>query len=614
MVLVLTTTTTTTASPTASPTVIRPIMGWSALYGAPFNRVNETIVTQAALGLNRSGLLGAGYTFVNLDDWYAQRSGGASGKITADPATFPSGMAATAAAVHAAGCKFGVYSAASMRTCGNRSASLFNEVNDAATFVHDWQIDYLKYDSCLYSAGMTTRGRYLAMARALQTQGAAAGRRIVYSVEGWSPEQADPSWAPAMADSWRTGMDIWPHWDNNPNCVLNNLYATNAAARWHVPGGGVNDPDMLQPPNTLVTVLKPGLAPEEAYSQFKLWVLMKAPLILGVNWAQLADLPRLEPTYFALLTNPELLAVNQDLSPQATLVRQFPSAAQQQGRGFSGPSVPVSLQDCGSAARADQRWAPGPSRGSIALANTSLCLEPASLTAAASNVSLVPCAAVASRAGASGSNGSVEWALLQDNQIHVGTNNQGRCLTAPATIPVPATEPSLASVAACIYTGPLPPPLAVPSFATQAFVWDSDSGQIVAGASGACLTAGLPNRVPGARGWVTNNGTLEHEVWMGDLTPSAAGAPRRVVALFNKGAAAETLAAPAVLLRSGGMPANTPIAVRDVVHRQDRPAIPPSSSPAAGADLSATVPAHGVAVFVLTFGGAAGATSAGETG
>jgi len=36
-------------------------------------------------------------------------------------------------------------------------------------------------------------------------------------------------------------------------------------------GGGFNDGDMLQPPNTLLTVLKPGLAPEESMSQFKLW-------------------------------------------------------------------------------------------------------------------------------------------------------------------------------------------------------------------------------------------------------------------------------------------------------------------------------------------------------
>ena len=38
-----------------------PAMGWSALYGAPFGAVNETIVAVAAEGLKSSGLLAAGY-------------------------------------------------------------------------------------------------------------------------------------------------------------------------------------------------------------------------------------------------------------------------------------------------------------------------------------------------------------------------------------------------------------------------------------------------------------------------------------------------------------------------------------------------------------------------
>ena len=50
-----------------------PPMGWSALYGAPFNQVNEQIVQQAAAGLNSSGLLAAGYQYVNLDDWCVRR-------------------------------------------------------------------------------------------------------------------------------------------------------------------------------------------------------------------------------------------------------------------------------------------------------------------------------------------------------------------------------------------------------------------------------------------------------------------------------------------------------------------------------------------------------------
>ena len=68
----------------------------------------------------------------------------------------------------------------------------------------------------------------------------------------------------------------------------------------------------------------------------------------------------------------------------------------------------------------------------------------------------------------------------------------------------------------------LPPPLNDAS-GPQLFVWDSQVGQIVGASSGQCVTIGRPNLPPtpsnGHRApWVTNNGTLEHEVWAGPLS------------------------------------------------------------------------------------------------
>ena len=62
------------------------------------------------------------------------------------------------------------------------------------------------------------------MGRALN----ATGRKIFYSVEGWSPDQGD--WGPELANMWRTGSDIWPFWDT---CILHNLYQTNIAAPYN---------------------------------------------------------------------------------------------------------------------------------------------------------------------------------------------------------------------------------------------------------------------------------------------------------------------------------------------------------------------------------------------
>ena len=156
-----------------------PPMGWSALYGAPFNQVNETNVQTAALGLASGGFRDVGYKYVNLDDWYATRDP-TTGQIMGNE-HFPSGMRATADVVHSHGLLFGVYSAASQRTCGNYSASLFLEHQDATTLANNWTIDMLKYDACIYNNGVASRTRYLAMSRALN----ATGRKIFYSVEGW---------------------------------------------------------------------------------------------------------------------------------------------------------------------------------------------------------------------------------------------------------------------------------------------------------------------------------------------------------------------------------------------------------------------------------------------
>ena len=255
----------------------RPPLGWSALYGAPFSTVNETIVRDAAQGLVAGGFSAAGYSYVVLDDWFATRD--ASGRMIAIPSAWPSGMASTSAFVHSLGLKFGVYSAASQRTCGNFSASQFLEELDADTFANDWQIDWLKvrcrsraaapaaprtppdpifsfplapqhaqYDSCYYNNGVSSRARYAAMRDALNK----TGRKIFYSMEG-------QAYFPDVGNMVRTGGDIWPKWDA---CVLRNLYANNAQASLFTPGKGFfNDVSLLPPSCPLLPPNPPPACP-----------------------------------------------------------------------------------------------------------------------------------------------------------------------------------------------------------------------------------------------------------------------------------------------------------------------------------------------------------------
>jgi alpha-galactosidase len=88
--------------------------------------------------------------------------------------------------------------------------------------------------------------------------------------------------------------------------------------RWaHLAGPGHwNDPDMLvvgwvgwgQPHPTRLT-------PDEQYTHVSIWCLLSAPLLLG------CDLQKLDPFTFGLLSNDEVLALDQDaLGKQATCV------------------------------------------------------------------------------------------------------------------------------------------------------------------------------------------------------------------------------------------------------------------------------------------------------
>lgn len=125
-------------------------------------------------------------------------------------------------------------------------------------------------------------------------------------------------------------------------------------------------------------------------------------------------------------------------------------------------------------------------------------------------------------------------------------------------------------------------------------MWGTTTGQVVSAGNSLCLTAGLPNIGYTQGAWITNNGTLEHEVWMGDLTPLE-GAPRRVVALFNKGGSAEVVSAPSSLFARGIDAFDiATVGVRDVVNRKD-------VSLSADKAIEATVPRHGVALYVVTF-------------
>ena len=123
---------------------------WYDLTGA-FNleKLKETVDAFVDLDLKSYG-----YNYWNLDDLW---SGGRypNGTIYADRSKLPSGtLRPLADYVHSKGLLFGAYTDRGVRQCGPGPGSEGHEAIDAQTFA-DWQIDYLKEDSCRFVVMMT---------------------------------------------------------------------------------------------------------------------------------------------------------------------------------------------------------------------------------------------------------------------------------------------------------------------------------------------------------------------------------------------------------------------------------------------------------------------------
>lgn len=272
---------------------LTPQMGWNSWNH--FNcDINATVIKGAADAIIANGLDKLGYNYVNIDDCWALLERGSDGTIVPDPAKFPDGIVGLAEEIHAMGLKLGIYSDAGTKTCGGQPGSLGYEYVDAASFA-SWGIDYLKYDNC-FNEDIPAPVRYPPMHDALNK----TGRPILYSLCEWGRDNVT-DWAGPISNSWRTTGDIKDAWlSMKANYLKNAKHADKAGpGRW-------NDPDMLEVGNS-------GMSNVEYQTHFALWAIAKSPLILG------NDLTKLDNETYAIIANPEVIAINQDsLGVQAT--------------------------------------------------------------------------------------------------------------------------------------------------------------------------------------------------------------------------------------------------------------------------------------------------------
>ena len=278
-----------------------PQMGWSS-WNKFQTEINEKLIKDIADKMVELGLVDAGYVYLNLDDgWHGERD--AQGFVHEDMEKFPSGMKALADYLHAKGLKLGIYSDAGTNTCACYTGSLGHEYQDAIVYAN-WGVDYLKYDWC-YTNNINPKGAYTLMRNALR----AAGRPIFFSMCEWGSNKPW-EWAADVGHSWRTTGDIGvvflpvpPKYDENgrrmwaPLSVMG-IADINEPLRQYAGPGHWNDPDMLEVGN--------GMTVAEDRTHFTLWCMMAAPLILG------NDITNMTPETLAIITNREVIAIDQD--------------------------------------------------------------------------------------------------------------------------------------------------------------------------------------------------------------------------------------------------------------------------------------------------------------
>ena len=311
-----------------------PPMGWNS-WNKFAGRVDDAAVRGMADAMAGNGMKDAGYLHINIDDtWEAGRD--AQGNITTNKKF--SDMKALADYVHSKGLKIGIYSSPGPNTCAGYEGSFGHEEQDARTYA-GWGIDYLKYDWCgarnLY-ADDEMQALYQKMGDALVQ----SGRPILFSLCQYG--RADVwKWAPDVGgNAWRTTGDIRDTWDSMTKIG----FEQSDLAPYASPGHW-NDPDMLEIGNG-------GMTDEEYRTHMSLWCILAAPLLAG------NDLRNMPPSILAILTNREVVAIDQD--KEGKQGHRVTKSGEQEVwvKPLSGGARAVALFNRGTqAAQVNVRWA-----------------------------------------------------------------------------------------------------------------------------------------------------------------------------------------------------------------------------------------------------------------
>lgn len=310
---------------------LTPPMGWNSWNSFDWRVTQEQVVGAARVVSER--LRDHGWLYVNVDDSWQGKRGGPDNAIQPNR-KFPD-MKGMVDAIHGYGLKAGIYSSPWMETyaghIGGSAESAegtyswlaraddtqqgggggqFQKVGPVSFVPNDtrqfaaWGFDYLKYDWNPIDVPHTKEASDLMRA---------SGRDIVFSLSN-SARLGDAAGLARYSQLWRTSGDMSDTW----GAIRQNSFEKADWAPFQGPGHW-NDEDMLVVGRVSVgEELHPSrLSPNEQYVHISQWCLLGSPLLIG------CDLSALDPFTLGLLTNDEVIDIDQDaLGGMAKPVRQ----------------------------------------------------------------------------------------------------------------------------------------------------------------------------------------------------------------------------------------------------------------------------------------------------
>ncbi|MES2462131.1 MAG: putative Ig domain-containing protein, partial [Armatimonadota bacterium] len=299
---------------------LTPPLGWNS-WNSWAGSIDQEKVIRSARVIVSSGLINHGWSYVNIDDtWQGERTG--PDRALMANAKFPD-MKGLCDELHRMGLKAGIYSTpwitsyashpggSSDTPEGSWTKAQGNDEHHRIGKFHfadadakqwaSWGFDYLKYDWNPNDVESTAE-----MNQALRR----SGRDVVLSLSNSAPFDQASNWT-RLANAWRTTGDIADTWGRPRISWQQGMgqiaFAQDRWAPFSGPGHW-NDPDMLV--IGTVSLSQPmhytHLTADEQFTHVTMWSLLSAPLLIG------CDMEKLDAFTLSLLTNDEVLAVNQD--------------------------------------------------------------------------------------------------------------------------------------------------------------------------------------------------------------------------------------------------------------------------------------------------------------